>query len=341
MRPGPRLGVGLCGVGKGGRAWNWLPEAVTLSRVTIGVLRGAASSYSLSPPTPTVSPPRPHCVSFPHPQLCLSYLVPHSLSSPAPTVSLTPRPALCFFAPPAPHCLSLPPPPPRVSLPPPPLSLSPPPRTVSLFPAPAPSPPVPLWDSISPSLWPPAVSVGLARAPALSLVSAGSPALPARSASYQGAHRRLARPRSGKSTCRARGAPLAALRPAPSARARGRSVTPLSPLASGAPSRQATCRLGHRPSPAACGATEVSVPMPIPCLPLLPGCPAGVDWRSETTTGRPACGRFPVQRVAGRPRRPLWRSPPSAAPGPVRARNSAFQDSLSSGVAGGAARLPL
>ena len=133
MRPGPRLGVGLCGVGKGGRAWNWLPEAVTLSRVTIGVLRGAASSYSLSPPTPTVSPPRPHCVSFPHPQLCLSYLVPHSLSSPAPTVSLTPRPALFFFAPPAPHCLSLPPPPPPcLSSPAPTVSLPSAPHCVSL-----------------------------------------------------------------------------------------------------------------------------------------------------------------------------------------------------------------
>lgn len=75
----------------------------------------------------------------------------------------------------------------------------------------------------------------------------------------------LARPRSGKSTCRqrasqARGAPPAALGRAPSARARGRSVTPLSPLS------PAAHRLGGPPAgrgadrlPAARGAAKPCV----------------------------------------------------------------------------------
>lgn len=144
------------------------------------------------------------------------------------------------------------------------------------------------------------VSASLARCLALSLVSAGAPALPA-ALRLSGARAALqpALPRRGKATCRvrvsrARRALPAALGRAPSARAQGLSVTPLSLLPISAPSRRATCRRGRRPPPAVRRASEVSAA----AAPVLPSRPP----------------RLPRLQWTGGPRRPQGSQPAAAFP---------------------------
>ena len=182
---------------------------------------------------------------------------------------------------------------------------------------------------------------------ALPPVSAGSLALPARSPSVRGARgspARSAQKREGylpRAGFQVRRAPPAALPRAPSARAQGPAVTPLSLFPISAPSRRATCRRGHRPPPAESGATEVRAAVALPSFPHSPAALAQVGWRNQATTAKPACGRFPFQRVAGGSGRPLGRPPRSRCPRPHPAWKLGLSGLRAGGVAGGAAWLPL
>lgn len=191
------------------------------------------------------------------------------------------------------------------------------------------------------------VSASLARCLALSLVSAGAPALPA-ALRLSGARTALqpALPRRGKATCRvrvsrARKALPAALRRAPSARAQGLSVTPLSLLAISAPSRRSTCRRGRRPPPAARGASEVSAAA-APVLPSRPpGCP-GSSGSEDRGDDREASPRPLSLSKSGRR---AGEAPGAAAALPLPRPHPAWKLGVSglgaAGVAGGAAQLPL